>query len=102
MAKKVTLYTNNEAQSTLARNYLISKRVDFQEINTAKEGSGVVIARYKMPFLEVKSSHAISTVAGFSEFQYASALDSRLNYVEFIKRKRNPNTDKQTKLAYKG
>jgi hypothetical protein len=98
MARKVTLYTDNEVQSALARDYLASNKVDFKEVNTAKDGNRMAIARHRLPFLEVKSSHGISTVSGFGEFQYASALNPNLSYDEFAKARKTTISGKQSIL----
>ncbi len=91
--KKVTLYTGNDGFSIAARNYLIKNRIDFEEIDATKpEGLDKLVKntkQTKMPFLEVKGSHGISTSIGFDEFLYASALDQTLSYDKFIAAKGN-------------
>jgi glutaredoxin len=78
-AKKVTLYTTNDPYSVLARNYLIKNGIDFEEIDATKEeGWSSLIKLTKQsrtPFLYIKHSSSISSVVGFGEFQYASAID---------------------------
>ena len=98
MARRVTLYTDKEGQSALARKYLIENNISFEEIDIVKEGNRISIAKCRLPFLEVKASHGIHTVSGFNEFQYASALDSRLSYDDFVKRKKSVAAKKQMKL----
>ena len=65
--------------------YLNSNKVDFEEIDTTKRGSRIAISRHKLPLLQVKASHGISTVSGFDEFQYAVALNPGLSYDDFVK-----------------
>lgn len=98
MARRVILYTDKERQSTLARKYLIENNISFEEVDTAREGNRITIAKYRLPFLEVRGN-GVHTVAGFDEFQYASALDSRLSYDEFINRKKSLVAEKQTRLT---
>ncbi len=97
MARRVTLYTDNGGQSALARKYLIENNIFFEEVDTAREGNRIAIAKYRLPFLDVRGN-GVHTVAGFDEFQYASALDSRLSYDKFVKRKKDVAAKKQTKL----
>ena len=91
--KKVILYTGSGNLSIVARNYLIKNKVNFEEVDVTKQnGINRLIdhtKQTKMPFLWVKSSHGVSTVAGFDEFLYASALNPALSYNEFVKMKQN-------------
>jgi hypothetical protein len=94
----VTLYTDKEVQSTLARKYLVENNISFEEVDIARKGNRITIAKYRLPFLEVKALRGISTVSGFNEFQYTSALNSRLSYDDFVKRKKVIAAKKQMKL----
>ena len=104
MAKrKVTLYTGKEGLSTSARNYLIGKKIEFEEIDTTSpEGIGKLIKntrQAKTPFLEIKGSHSVKTSVGFDEFLYACALDSGLNYDRFLDSKRKEEREVQNEAV---
>ncbi len=99
--KKVTLYTDNRNISTIARNYLLSKNVEFEEVDTTTpKGYDRLIkeTRQKItPFLDVRGSGRY-TSSGFDEFYYASALDSTLSYDKFITMKKEESQKGQKKL----
>lgn len=99
MTKKVTLYTDNQEQSALARSYLKELNAVFEEINVTEDRNGSIsINKGRMPFLVVKGS-GLSTVSGFDEFRYASALDHSLSYNQWAKMKSQRQNQKQSKLA---
>ena len=83
--RKVTLYVSDDEASDLARGYLQENNIVFEEIKV--DGKRVSISKSRLPFLVVRKSYGIRTVSGFSEFQFASALDSTLSYDKFIKMK---------------
>ncbi len=88
MARKITLYTNNNEQSNLARKYLLENHVIFEEINVTKgKEKPIIIKAERIPLLIVKGSHGISTVSGFDEFKYASAMNPSLSHDEWIRMK---------------
>lgn len=91
MVKKVTLYTDHDDASNLARKYLIEHNVAFKEVDANKEG--ISILKRRLPFLEVRKSGGIGTVEGFGEFQYAQALDPTLSYNTFLKLKKAETSD---------
>jgi len=99
--KKVTLYTDNRGISTIARNYLLGRKIEFEEVDTTKpEGFDRLIreTRQKItPFLDVRGSGR-HTSSGFDEFYYAVALDSTLSYDKFMEQKRAETKEHQRKL----
>ena len=102
MAKRrVTFYTDKRKISIIARNYLLSKNIEFEEVDTTKrEGFDRLIkeTRQKItPFLDVRGSGR-HTSSGFDEFLYAVALDSTLSYDRFIAQKQEENRKRQRML----
>lgn len=99
--KKVTLYTDNRNISTIARNYLLSKKIEFEEVDaTRPEGYERLIksTRQKItPCLEVRGP-GVSISSGFDEFLYASAIDHTLSYNKFLELKQKEEAEKQSKL----
>ena len=91
MGRRVKLYTDNGEQSAMARKYLKENNISFDEINTTNVENSITIAKHRLPLLEVRASHRISTISGFNEFRYASALDSGLSYDDFVKRTKHLN-----------
>ena len=96
MPKKVTLYTNNSTSSILACKYLVDNDVKFEEINLTKTNK-IKIASHRLPFLQVKGN-GVHTVAGFDEFLYASALNTKLSYDKFMKQKKNLAAERQMRI----
>lgn len=99
--KKVIFYTDSRKISIIAKNYLLSKNIEFEEVDTTKpEGFNRLIkeTRQKItPFLDVRGSGR-HTSSGFDEFLYAVALDSTLSYEKFIAMKKGENQKGQKKL----
>jgi|GEM_PF-4448915 hypothetical protein len=99
--KKVIFYTDSRKISIIARNYLLSKNIEFEEVDTTKpEGFDRLIkeTRQKItPFLDVRGSGR-HTSSGFDEFLYAVALDSTLSYNKFLELKQKEQSEKQCKL----
>jgi hypothetical protein len=100
--KRVTLYTDNRNTSTIARNYLLGRKIEFEEVDTTKpEGYEKLIksTRQKItPCLEVRASHRRSTSSGFDEFLYAVALDPTLSYNEFLTLKQKEHEESKNKV----
>ncbi len=97
--KRVTLYTGNGTQSELARRWLSDNKIEFTEVNAEKEG--IVISKSRLPFLEVRG-RGVSTVSGFGDVQYASALFPTISYDDFVKareKKAAPEMQKVRKQA---
>lgn len=98
MARKVTLYTDDRDYSNLARSYLKENNIMFEEINISeKRDKPITMNSRRIPFLIVKGSSGVHTVTGFDEFQYASALNTRLSYDKWVEMKK----ENQRPLSYK-
>jgi hypothetical protein len=99
--KKVTLYTDKQSISTVARNYLLGRKIEFEEVDTTKPGGFdrlIKETRQKItPFLDVGGSGR-HTSSGFDEFYYAIALDSKLSYDKFMAMKKGEGQKGQKRL----
>lgn len=85
MPRTVTLYTDDGNLSVKARRYLTANKVAFDEVNVAKQcDTPITVSLERIPLLVVKGSRRVSTVFGFDEFRYASALDPKISYEKWV------------------
>jgi len=98
--RKVRLYTDGSKTSDAAMECLKAAGVEFEEVDCSKpEGRAMLVRSTRqtvVPFLEVRSSHGVSTSSGFDEFLYASALDPTLSRDRFTERKLEGRAHRRT------
>ena len=91
-AKRIILYNSGRELSMEAYNYLVKNGIVFENVDITKNGGQSLMQKYTRwgvaPVLEVKWSHGIGTVVGFSSFLYDREL--RLN--EFSQKKKSQQT----------